>query len=169
MQVTNVLSSDVLEDQFGPTYIDIIYQDHQTRAIATRALNGKLLELSYVRFNRTASHLFPNVHQTVINGTSMGKAFRDYSIPFKRHVLGKYLYALRDTFCRLYGDERPAIILDVQILVGSLDSPYATILETYTPDVRAWYGIPTTPSVSCLKRIEMLSALIKENGYSNES
>ena len=83
--MSDMLSSDILEKQFGPTKIEVLYQDTQTRAIRTLTVSGgQVLELSHVKFLDPGITKFPDIHQEVVEGKSMGKAFRDHRVRFER-------------------------------------------------------------------------------------
>jgi hypothetical protein len=135
------LSSDILERQFGPTSIDIIYQDNKSRVICTKVIDsGQILELSYVEFIKSGVDKFPDIHREVLSGRSMGKAFKAHDTDFIRSTQSSYRYALPGSFNKHFGGSRPAWVIDVLILVGSNRIPYARILETYRPEV-AWTDI----------------------------
>lgn len=144
--MADVLSSDILEQQFGPTEIEVLYQDDQTRIIATKVVDSKqVLEVSWVKFIPAGVKKFSKTHQTVMAGESMGKAFRASDIGFARQEKAAYSYILPANFKRIFGDDKAATIVEVVILAGSNKTPYAEILETYSPAVH-WphlHGQPT--------------------------
>lgn len=130
------LSSDILEDQFGPAGIDILLQEGDTRVIRTVAGNGQVLEISRVSFKGSAGGLFPEVHKQVLAGRSMGKAFRDDGVPFERRTRAVYGYELPAGFRGRFGAAGRATVVEVSILAGPKAEPYADILEVYSPAVR---------------------------------
>lgn len=122
--MTGILSSDILEEQFGPTEIEIVSQDDSKRVIRTKVIgSGQVLEESVVQFLPEGVAQFPQTHQTVMDGLSMGKAFRKDNIDFVRRV--------REV-SRQPGKET---VVSVLIMVGPNKTPYAEILETYSPEV----------------------------------
>jgi para-aminobenzoate synthetase component 2 len=121
--MTDILSSDILEQQFGPTEVEILSQDDKSRTIRTKVIaTGHVLEESHVVFDRAGITEFPLAHSDVLKGRSIGKAFRDRGIKFTRleHGLNK-----ADT----------GTVINVSILVGPHKTPYAEIVETYSPAV----------------------------------
>lgn len=140
---SSILSSDILEQQFGPTAIDIIYQDSDTRIICTKTINEKkILELSMVEFIKDGVAAFPTVHKAIQAGKSMGKAFRDHSITFTRELKSVQTYALPQKFHQYFSSNKAATVVHVTILVGVEKIPYANILEIYHGDVIWGEGTP---------------------------
>jgi hypothetical protein len=132
----SVLSSDILEAQFGPTEVEILHQDKSERIICTKLVETRqVLEVSHVRFIYEGVSRFPEVHESVLKGWSMGKAFRDAGIEFRRNVHAGFKYNLPPHFTKIYGSEDAANVLRVEIQVGPSGLPYADILETYHPAV----------------------------------
>jgi len=135
-----ILSSDVLERQFGPTKLEILRQDDKERIICTKvAASGQVLELSKVVFRPEGIAAFPKIHQEIVSGTSMGAAFAKAGVPFKRNVRGSYRYDdAPSSFVERFGMQGPPTVTNVSILVGSESIPYADILEIYSPRVVPW-------------------------------
>ena len=134
--MNQVLSSDILEAQFGPTELKVLYQDGASRIICARAkAGGQLLELSFVSFMTVGAAKFPEVHRTVTAGTSMGKAFRASGVVFKRQERHVDKQALAESFGRQFGGQGRATVIAVTILAGPDETPYAEILEIYSPAV----------------------------------
>jgi hypothetical protein len=137
-----VLSSDALEDQFGPVQLEILYQNKINRIIATKvAGSGQILELSRVSFRSEGTAAFPDIHRKIIAGASMGKAFADSAVPFNRQVRASYRYdqhSLPVIFTQWFGTPKPPAVTSVSIVVGPDDVPYADILEVYSPEVLPW-------------------------------
>src|SRR4051794_23590073 len=131
--MSEVLSSDVLEAQFnGQTRVEVLHQDEKERIICTKLVEtGQVLEVSHVKFISDGIDQFPSVHQTIMEGQSMGKAFRTAGVPFAREMYAGYKYDLPDNFGRLFENDKPAAVIGVRILVGTPRVPYADILETY--------------------------------------
>ncbi len=133
--MTTVLSSDILEQQFGQTELKVLYRSDIARIICTKTKpNGKVLELSFVTFIKTGIDKFPTVHREILDGKSMGKAFRDHGIEFKRKTKAVY----RNTFPAIFSEDsgKYSTIVSVSILAGTHETPYAEILETYSPEVK---------------------------------
>jgi hypothetical protein len=132
-----MLSSDILEQQFGPTKIAVLYQDAAARIICTKvAATGQVLEISSVGFVRRGVQAFAHVHKDIAGGQSMGKAFRARNIPFTRLTKAAYKRAVPASFGRLFGAARYATVVEVAIVVGADHIPYADIIETYSPHVQ---------------------------------
>jgi hypothetical protein len=130
------LSSDILEQQFGPTEIGILLQDDTTRIICTKTIAAsQVLELSKVTFVHDGVSKFPAIHQEILRGQSMGKAFRAHDVAFVRKVQSVQRTPLPEAFSRRFQSNGPATVVEVSILVGEGETLYATILETYSPKV----------------------------------
>jgi hypothetical protein len=134
--MTNLLSSDILEAQFGPTEVVVLHQNGSERIICTKVLaGGQVLELSRVLFEGAGVEKFPEVHRAVVAGQSMGKAFRAAGIEFVRETKGAYQQLLPASLKRWFDSSEAATVVDVSILVGADQIPYAQILEVYSPAV----------------------------------
>lgn len=132
----NSLSSDILEQQFGPSEIVVLYQRNLERIICTKVVSsGQVLELSHVQFIQTGVDTYPDVHQAIIAGQSMGKAFRERGIECTREVKYTYRQKLPTSFNKWFGTSDPATVMDVSIFVGPDHTAYARILETYSSAV----------------------------------
>lgn len=131
-----VISSDILESQFGPTNIEVIKQDNNSRLIYTKVIaTGQILEVSKVQFKTPVLSQFFVIHQEIMTGKSIGKSFRKHNVDFIRQqksVHKKFIPAY-DAF---FGDNRPATVVEVSIFVGPEKVHYADILEIYSPDVQ---------------------------------
>lgn len=132
-----LLSSDILERQFGPTEVEILRQDDTTRIICTKTASGQVLELSQVVFHQQGIARFPDIHREIVTGKSMGKTFAAHDVSFERqvHSACKYDRALPAGFTERFGASEPFTVIDVSILVGPDATPYAGILEVYSPEV----------------------------------
>ena len=156
------LSSDVLEKQFGPTTIVILHQDSAVRAIQTVAeKTGQVLECSLVRFLPEGIAAFPEVHQAVRSGQSMGKAFRAANIEFHRETEFACRAAVPPALRRRFESQDDAMVVSVRILVGSQKIPYAQITETYTP-LAVWPNQFGRPTRQALADLEFLAATISD-------
>jgi hypothetical protein len=135
-----MLSSDILEQQFGHTHIIVIQQNDQFRIIQTIAANsGEVLEVSLVRFDQSNINSFPDVHRQIIAGSSMGKAYKKASVPFVRNVISTTKSHLPPGLQSHFGVSGPATIIEVDIYVGTDKTHYCNILEVYSPKV-TWPG-----------------------------
>jgi hypothetical protein len=154
------LSSDVLEQQFGPTSVEILHQDARTRVICTKVISsGQILELSRVEFIQSGADMFPDVHAAVVAGQSMGKAFRAHGIAFIRQAEAVYRHILPDGFNRRFGSKGEATIVVVDVFAGDSRTPYAHILETYSPVV-AWPAPGTVATHEQLAPTRSFAALL---------
>jgi len=132
--ITSQLSSDILEEQFGPTAVNILHQDNTIRIIQTFVIKtGQVLELSLVRFLPEGVAAFSAVHQSVLSGDSMGKAFRAAGVEFRRETEFACHHNVPSALQRCFDSQEPATVSNVRILVGPDKVPYATIVESYTP------------------------------------
>ena len=131
-----LLSSDILEQQFGPTEIEVLSQDGDKRVICTRVAHSRqVLEISTVKFIAEGAKKFVQTHQAVLDGMSMGKAFRRDKIDFIRQIQKIYRQELSANLEQQFGETGEATVVSVLILVGPGKTPYAEILETYSPAV----------------------------------
>src|SRR5665213_2972875 len=128
-----MLSSDVLEQQFGPTQVEILYQDDACRVVQTRVLKSrKILELSCTVFSEGGVRDFPHVHAEITAGESMGKAFREAGVAFTRKTQTISSLPVPAYFSKRFGDSGPATVIEVDILVGHQRTSYARIAEVYS-------------------------------------
>ncbi len=131
------LSSDILEQQFGPTVVQVLDQAEQTRLICTQVVaTNQVLEVSFVTFIEAGVQEFSAVHRLVLAGESMGKAFRTAGVLFTRQTTAISHQELSPLFSQQFESEGSATIVEVVILVGPEQVPYAKIIETYSPAVR---------------------------------
>jgi hypothetical protein len=155
-----MLSSDILESQFGPTQVKILFQDENSRIIQTVAqASGKILEVSWVVFNKTGIEAFPTIHRAILEGGSIGKCFVQENILFKRDSLEVTQLLLPSHFSNWFGSSKPAHMVDVGIYVGYQNTPYCRILETYSPSVK-WPEAVSAPSISIQNKIGKFSRLL---------
>jgi para-aminobenzoate synthetase component 1 len=157
------LSSDILESQFGSTAIDVLYQGARTRNICTKVVStGQILELSRVEFIDEGVQAFPETHRAVVNGESMGKAFRSRGIDFVRQTSSAFACNLPQSFYDHYHSPGPATVVTVTILVGPAKTPYAHILETYSPAVD-WPKRAAAPTALQLVSIEAFGEWLRRH------
>jgi hypothetical protein len=136
--MSHKLSSDILEEQFGPTKIEILLQGSDTRTICTKVIaSGQVLEVSRVRFMGPGRAEFPDIHQEVIEGESMGAAFRNHRVSFRRITHSIEQQPLSANLQKLFDSNSQGTVVKVSIVVGDQQTPYAEIMETYSPFV-AW-------------------------------
>lgn len=158
------LSSDVLERQFGPTLLEILRQDDTGRVIATKTADGsQVLELSQVSFRPEGIAAFAGIHRKVMDGASMGKAFREAGIAFKRQVRGVHRPdSTPPVFSQRFGAAGPPTVIDVSILAGPGETPYADILEVYGPAV-SWDAAAAAPDREITERLHAFGGILAES------
>ncbi|HEX5743887.1 MAG TPA: hypothetical protein VFX84_00325 [Candidatus Saccharimonadales bacterium] len=161
--MSDPLSSDILEEQFGPTVVKVLAQDVDRRVISTLA-GGQALEFSMVTFSRGAAAAYPEVRRDISGGMSMGKAFRGRGIPFERRTRAVYSYDLRGGFRGRFGADGPATVVEVSVLAGKDAMPYADILEVYAPGVD-WPEPGTSPTPRLKTRLDSFDKLLTELGH----
>src|SRR5512146_2540512 len=155
--MTEALSSDLLERQFGPTEVDILFQDEGTRIIATKAVgDGRILEVSWVVFATDAAANFPEPYSDMQAGESMGKAFRAHDIKFERTIRSSYTADLPPAFQRWFNGTRESTVIDLSILAGPHKKLFADVLETYRPGV-IWPYLTGEPTFDQQRRIGLLA------------
>lgn len=139
-----------------------MFQDETTRIISTRTVgDGRVLEISRVVFEPAAAASFPEPYQAMLAGESMGKAFAARGIPFTRNVKDAYSYDLPPAFGRWFGDTRDATVVDLAILVGPSQTPFAEILETYRPEVQ-WPHLRGLATPQQVEQIDLLNDFLSE-------
>ena len=154
------LSSDILEKQFGPTNIEILYQDQLSRISCTRSTkSGRALELSQVTFNADGVNQFSNVHKDIANGMSIGKAFRAEKIEFMRETQSTFKCDLPFNFSKWFDVTDNAIVVNVSIIVGSEKILYANIVETYISGVK-WSDSYELPSKKLPQSVQNFNRLL---------
>lgn len=158
-----ILSSDILEAQFGPTTLEVLWQDKKTRFITTKSTaSGQLLELSWVTFSEAGIAAFPDIHAYVTAGASMGKAFSEKGLVFERQTRGTYHSAhLHPTLTQYFNKPGLATIVDVSVKVGTQKIPYADILEIYSPAV-VWPAAAAKAPEAVAGKVEIFAALLAE-------
>ncbi len=159
------LSSDILERQFGPAEIKVLLQDGAARVICTESAGGQVLELSRVFFKQPVAEGLADVHREILSGTSMGKAFRQRGIVFKRRTRGVYLCGpgrLPAAFRARFGERGPATVVDVSIVAGPRLAPYADILEVYSPAV-SWPAAGRAISEAGIARLREFESLLTDS------
>lgn len=157
--MSSQLSSEILEEQFGPTAVDVLFQDDGHRISQTRATkDNRILELSYVMFDPDGTEAFPEIHQQIRDGESIGKAFTEANIAFTRETTAVFRSHVPGVFQDKFASDQMPWITNTTILVGTDSVRYATILEMYHPDVK-WPN-PVTghswPSTQTLVEFETL-------------
>jgi len=162
--MSEVLSSDFLERQFGPTEIEVMFHDETglERIIATKAVgDGRILEISRVVFEPGAAEHFPEVFSAMGDGESMGKAFGLRGFRFTRNVKAAFTYDLPSVFSRWFGDVHNATVIDLVASAGPNDTPVARILETYRPEVR-WPYMQGDPTQEQSERLRLISDFLAD-------
>jgi anthranilate synthase component II len=135
--VPQPLSSDILEQQFGPTEVEVLFQDGHQRVIKTKLVaTGETLEISFVRFQQTGTEAFPQIHSEIVGGTSMGKAFHKHGVAFRRQERPGGRSAIPSELASYFNELGDGQVLKVSITVGDEQLPYAEIIETYSPKVK---------------------------------
>lgn len=165
---SGALSSDILEEQFGPTYVEVLLQEDAERVIRTKTADGRTLELSRVSFRRAGDEEFKTVQKAVEAGASMGKAFRERGLAFvrmTRSVHGCETGRLPAGLRRHFGDggDRGGTftVVEVSVLVGPRRTHYADILEVYAPAV-AWPAAAPAATEKTRAAIGSFAALLTD-------
>ncbi len=157
------LSSDILEEAFGPTRIRIAYQDDDVRIIRTETMDGRVLEISRVTFKPSGTAGFPDIHRRVVGGVSMGKAFRATGIPFTRHEQAIYSCELPEAFSRTFGLEGKATVVKVSVSVGEHGLHYADMTEVYSPAVDWPAGPREEPGQAVMEDLGRFARLLTDS------
>lgn len=162
--MTTRLSSDILEEQFGATTVDVLFQDGQRRIIQTRSLSdNRILELSYVQFDLSGTATFLQAHAEVRAGESMGKVFAARNIPFVRDTSAVFRIPVSEVFQTRFQSSAMPLLTNTVVFIGDELVRYATILEMYHPEVQ-WPDPETGhawASTQVLTEFEQLLATVK--------
>jgi hypothetical protein len=157
------LSSDILEHQFGPTLVEVIFQNDKNRLIFTRTVERNLiLEISLVSFIEQGVKKYPIIHQSLTtNKSSMGKTFRQAGVKFIRQTNALTKQKLDSNFRNLFDSDKLATVLDVDIIVGEAGTPYANILEVYSPLV-VWPVEPAMSGQTNIDKVAILNSILED-------
>ena len=151
-----MLSSDILEKQFGETKIVILKQDDLRRVIQTIVdRTGEIIELSLVSFEPENTSKFPDIHARIVSGTSIGKAFKEADVHFVRRTNSTSRQVLPDILKTYLSNQQEATIVDVDVFVGEHETHYCRILEIYSGAVE-W---PDSPATNLSKTANQLNTL----------
>lgn len=126
------LASDVLEGQFGPCEIEVLYQNDRERLAAIKALTGEVLELAMTHFDEQGARKFGDAHDAIVAGGAMGKTFRELEIEFHREVRAIGRQALAKSFATFIDTNGPATIIQADIYVGPSRTLYARVTEIFS-------------------------------------
>lgn len=153
-----MISSDILEGQFGPTHIGVIWQDAQHRIIKTIVTKSdEILELSLVVFNPISASVFPKIHHDILSGNSIGKTFQAANVAFVRDIHSVTQSSL-PTHLRSYFSGK-ATVVDVDIFVGKDNVHYCHIIEIYSPKV-VWPTGHYRPSTTIISQLDIFEQLL---------
>ena len=86
----------------------------------------------------------------------MGKAFRDAGIDFIRESRSVTKSKVPAVFSAHFNSSAPATVVEVTILVGSERTPYADILEVYSPAIE-WPGPYQVAQENQQKKLEQFA------------
>jgi nicotinate-nucleotide adenylyltransferase len=153
-------SSDILKQQFGSTKLIILDQNLEYRIIKTVvSADDAVLELSLVTFDQLNVTAFPDVHQTILAGESIGTAYQNAGILFKRNVTAVQRVTLPSSVASYFKSHGQATIVEVDICVGPQQTRYCSILEIYSPAVD-WPEPETAASPTISARIKAFAKLL---------
>lgn len=162
-----MLSSDVLEKQFGPTHVEVMRHDTATRIIRTLTEADQVLEVSWVVFEPAGVQSFTGVHEEMGRGASMGKAFESAGVKFTRKNERSRRLLLPFFNEEHFDCEGRATASEVDVVAGDERIPYASILEIYSPAVR--WPVPVLfgrrPNKRQLaERVQWFELILKHSG-----
>ncbi len=158
---SSTLSSDILKQQFGSTKLIILDQNSEYRIIKTIAsADNSVLELSLVSFDQPNVNAFPDVHQTILAGESIGTAYQNAGILFKRNVTAIQHVTLPGSIASYFKSHEKATVVAVDICVGPQQTHYCSILEIYSPAVR-WPEPETAASPTVPAQIKAFAKLLE--------
>jgi hypothetical protein len=122
--------------RYKPLKFDVLSEPgEEPRVTCTSQANTRrILELSYVTFSPYGPAEFPEAHQALLDGESMEEAFAQRDIRLDHDYLGFYRCALPAIFGKLYDEDGPSLVKNLQVLAGPHRIHYANLLQTFTPD-----------------------------------
>ncbi len=160
----SMLSSDILEQQFGPTQLVVVMHSSLYRIIQTIAVNNdEVLELSLVTFDPEGIRLFPHIHKTIENGESMGKAYRNANVAFTRTVRSVNSGSLPKSLQAHFTSTGLATIVEVDVFIGEDKTYYCHVLELYSPAVD-WPDASSKQTLETKKALLYFEELLKSLG-----
>jgi hypothetical protein len=132
-----VLTTDVMEAQFGPVEAEVVSQDEHNREVIVRVSEtGQVLEYARVRFKSPGVEAYPEVDRSIRAGALMGKEFRNAGIAFRRRQGPPVRRKLSARLQTLFGTDEPyGLGIMASILVGPDELSYAENYETYSPAI----------------------------------
>ncbi len=131
-----MLSSEILEKQFGPTRLLILKQNSKLRIIETLSEDSEqVLELSLVTFDQKNTHAFPGIHKKIVAGSSMGKAYKQAGVTFIRKIQSIVHTTLPPILESEFSQKGIATIVELDVFIGKQKLHYCHILEIYSPVV----------------------------------
>ena len=155
-----MLSSDVLEQQFGQTRVVVHKQTQEYRVITTIAnKDNKILELSLVEFDASGIGYYPKIHNQIVGGVSMGKAFRAGGVSFVRRTKAAGKLNIPGSLQKILNSPDEPTAVEVSIFVGNDAIHYADILEIYSSDV-VWPGEKIPHSDGIQQRLRDFASLL---------
>lgn len=135
--MTNPLASDLIEEMFGETHLEIVSQSGNRRVTALRDRENRLLAYNMVFFGGGGNE-FPDVHLEITRGNHIGKTFRKYGYEIDRLERCCFLYefpaALRDEF-RTEAKEGFVKYADLSVKSNGRLAPYASVIEIYATEI----------------------------------
>ncbi len=130
------LASDVLEQQFGPCEIEVLYQNEVERLAAIKALTGEVLELAMTNFDKQGTLAFRDIHEKIAAGAAMGKTFHEMNVIFTRELRAIGRHALSASFAPYIDTSHPSTVIVADIYVGPAKTRYARVAEVFSHKVQ---------------------------------
>lgn len=129
------LGTDVLKEKFGEITPQITYRDGSSRVVLAVAEDGRVGAYSIVHFDDVGKSLIPDeIHRQIIGGKLIGKTIRESGIPFERDEECTFVYRIPKSIQSLFNtDHKESFVKRVNFKIGTINSPYASIVEIYSP------------------------------------
>lgn len=133
----SLLTTDIMEAQFGPVEASVLFQDERRREVVVRVRRTKqVLEFARVTFAPAGAAAYPAIDRRIRGGALMGKAFRDAGVEFRRRQEPPARRELSGRLRELFAaGDGPGLCVSASILVGPEELPYAENRETYSPAI----------------------------------
>lgn len=127
--------SDLLEHKFGSLLLTVLSQSDTERVITLSTAQNQVLEHSIVGFLEPGMAAYPDVHQQILDGAMIGKAFVAAGVPYYRDTVSMQSVALSPDLRELFDAEAAGVGTQIEVIVrvGPDRLPYAHIIETYSP------------------------------------
>ena len=124
------LGTEVLRERLGEIE-SLITQVRGKRVTLAKAANGVIGGYSIVEL-QNGGDICPQAHKEILDGGFIGETFKRYQVPVHRQVSNAFVYRLPSPLQAIFNHpQKESFVKQVQIKVGHVQLPYASIIEVY--------------------------------------